>query len=52
MKGRRGRSPRISSLEGSAMNNQALLQMVAALLVVVADLVIERIDRHRRKEPE
>jgi hypothetical protein len=34
------------------MNNQALLQMVAALLVVVADLVIERIDKHRRKEPQ
>jgi hypothetical protein len=32
------------------MNNQALLQMVAALLVVVADLVIEKIDKHRRKE--
>ena len=34
------------------MNNQALLQMVAALLVIVADLVIEKIDKHRRKEPD
>jgi hypothetical protein len=34
------------------MNNQALLQMVAALLVIVADLVIENIDKRRRKEPE
>jgi hypothetical protein len=34
------------------MNNQALWQMVAALLLIVADLVIERIDKHRRKEPE
>jgi hypothetical protein len=34
------------------MNNQALLQMVAALLVIVADLVIEKIDKHRRKEPQ
>jgi hypothetical protein len=34
------------------MNNQALLQMVAALLVMVADLVIEKIDKHRRKEPQ
>jgi hypothetical protein len=34
------------------MNNQALLQMVAALLVIVADLVIEKIDKRRRKEPE
>jgi hypothetical protein len=34
------------------MNNQALLQMVAALVVIVVDLVIARIDKHRRKEPE
>jgi hypothetical protein len=34
------------------MNNQALLQIVAALLVMVADLVIERIGKRRRKEPE
>jgi hypothetical protein len=34
------------------MNNQALLQMVAALLVIVAELVIEKIDKRRRKEPE
>jgi hypothetical protein len=34
------------------MNNQALLQMMAALLVIVADLVIEKIDKRRRKEPE
>jgi hypothetical protein len=34
------------------MNNQTLLQMVAALLVIVADLVIEKIDKRRRKEPE
>ncbi len=31
------------------MNNQALWQLVAALLVIVADLVIEEIDKHRRK---
>jgi hypothetical protein len=31
------------------MNNQALLQMAATLLVVVADLVIEKIEKHRRK---
>jgi hypothetical protein len=34
------------------MNNQALLQMVAALLVIVADLVIEKIEKHQRKEPD
>jgi hypothetical protein len=34
------------------MNNQALLQMVAALLVIVADLVIEKIEKRRRREPE
>jgi hypothetical protein len=34
------------------MNNQALLQMVAALLVIVADFVIEKIQRHRRYEWE
>jgi hypothetical protein len=39
-------------MEGIAMNNQALFQMVAALLVIVADLVMERIDKRRRKEPE
>ena len=33
------------------MNNQALLQMMAALLVIAMDLVIEKIDKHRRKEP-
>jgi hypothetical protein len=35
-----------------AMNNQALWQMMAALLVIVADLVIEKIDKRRRKESE
>jgi hypothetical protein len=34
------------------MNNQALWQMVAALLAIVADLAIEKIDKRRRKEPE
>jgi hypothetical protein len=34
------------------MNNQALLQMVAALLVIVADLVMERIDKRKRKDTE
>jgi hypothetical protein len=34
------------------MNNQALLQMLAALLVIVADLVTEKTDKHRRREPE
>jgi hypothetical protein len=50
--GSRGRSSRISRLEGIDMNNQTLLQMVAALLVIVADLLIEKIDKRRRKEPE
>ncbi len=31
------------------MNNQALLQMVAALLVIVADLVIEKIEEAQEK---
>jgi hypothetical protein len=39
-------------VEGIAMNNQALLQIVAALLGIVADLVVEKIDKRRRKEPE
>jgi hypothetical protein len=39
-------------VEGIAMNNQAFWQMVAALLAIVADLVIEKIDKRRRKEPE
>ena len=34
------------------MNNQALWRVVAGLLVIVADLVIEKIDKHRKKEPE
>jgi hypothetical protein len=34
------------------MNNQSLLQMVTALLVIVADLVIEKIDKRKRKEPQ
>jgi len=34
------------------MNNQALWQLVAALLVIAADLVIEKVGKHRRKEPE
>jgi hypothetical protein len=34
------------------MNNQALLQMLATLLVILADLVIEKIEKHRRKGPE
>jgi hypothetical protein len=34
------------------MNNQALLQMVAALLFIVADLVVEKIDKRRRKESD
>ena len=34
------------------MNNQALWKMMAALLVIVADLVIESIDKRKRKEQE
>jgi hypothetical protein len=34
------------------MNNQALLQMLATLLVILADLVREKTEKHRRKEPE
>lgn len=34
------------------MNNQALWQAVAALLVVAADLVVEKIRKLRGKEPQ
>ncbi len=34
------------------MNNQALRQMVGALMDIVADLIIEIIDNLRRKDPE
>ena len=34
------------------MSNQALWQMVAALLGIVADLIIKRIDKHGRKDTE
>ncbi len=33
------------------MNYQALWQVVAALLVILADLVIEKTGKHRRKGP-
>ncbi len=34
------------------MNNQAVWQVVAALLVVAADLVIEKMRKLRGKEPQ
>ncbi len=43
---------RNSSLEGIAMNNPALWKMLATLLVMVADLMIEKIVKGGRKERE
>jgi hypothetical protein len=40
-----------SQCGGYPMNNQAIWQVVATLLAIAADLVIGKIEKHRRKEP-
>ncbi len=46
--------PKLKKLRtgGNTMKNQALWKMMATLLVMVADLMIEKIVKSRRKEQD
>ena len=44
-------TPKNSEYGGNRMNYQALWQVVATLLIVAADLVIEKTRKHRRRVP-